>query len=106
MSAQTATKTYDCKFPNCTNDATSPVGRYSYCSLHQSAAKPGKKAAADSVAGKLAGLQAQAKKVDKLRAKAERLTREALNAKRAADEEQEYFARELATLSQNGSSAS
>lgn len=102
-SIQAVTATHNCKFPNCTNEASSPVGRYAYCKTHQGAAKPKAVAAPDtSIAGKLGALQAQAKKVDKLRAKAEKLTRSALAAKREADEEQMYFERLLSELGGNG----
>ena len=103
MNVQAATATYNCKFPNCTNEASSRLGRYSYCKIHQSVPKTkGAKAASDSIAGRLGALQAQARKVDALRAKAEKLTRQALAAKRAADEEQEWFAKALAELSGMG----
>lgn len=36
-SVQNATGTHYCKQPNCTNEASSPVGRYSYCKEHQGA---------------------------------------------------------------------
>ena len=99
-STQVATSTFNCKFPNCMNEASSPVGRYSYCRQHQGAAKPkpsgGVSGGKETLAQRLGSLQAAAKKADRLRAKAERLTREALKAKREADEEQAYFERLLA----------
>jgi hypothetical protein len=96
---QQATRTHYCKFPSCTNEARSPVGRYAYCDQHQGQSNGATGAkASGSVASRLGGLQAQAKAVDKLRAKAERLTRDALTAKRDADDAERSFRVALAAL--------
>jgi hypothetical protein len=98
-SAHDLTKTHLCKFPGCTAEASSPVGRYAYCSEHRSPTSP-KQAdgGALSIATALGSLQAAAKRVDRLRTRAEKLTRDALAAKHAADEAERDFRARLAEL--------
>lgn len=94
MDAQTATATHYCKFPSCQNEASSPVGRYSYCKEHQNrdAAKPAQPAVnGGGTVKQLQETMALAKRVDRARAKAETATRGALRLKQAADGlEREY----------------
>jgi hypothetical protein len=99
MSADAATRTHFCKQPGCTNEARSPVGRYSYCEAHRGQATNGTHPeGGGTVAQRLGALQAQARSVDKLKAKAERLTRDALAAKRTADDAERAFRVALSTV--------
>lgn len=123
MDAHTATTTHFCKFPGCTNEVKSPVGRYSYCEEHRDRenrglpavapgtreARPAKPAAKATPAPKglahaLAALGRDARKLDAERARAAALTDKALAAKRAVDALQAEFDRRLRELSgPNGS---
>lgn len=100
MQAHEATAAYDCKFPGCTNEARSRVGRYSYCAEHQG---KGKRAVTyakgvGSVEQRIKSLATLAREVDRAKAKAKRLAENALTARDdAAAKEREFqqLAREV-----------
>lgn len=109
MDAQTATASYDCKFPGCTNEASSPVGRYSYCRAHQDRAARGQapltvakipagRSSGTSVVQTIHDLASLAREVDKAHAKATKLTEQALAAKREADSKAAEFRAEARRL--------
>lgn len=102
--AQAAAKTHYCKFPNCTNEARSSVGRYAYCEEHRDRAARGLDAPTNqpvaasngtTVAARIAALAADARKVDKAKARAKKLAENALAAKRHADQLQTAFEAKL-----------
>ena len=92
-----ATATHYCKFPSCTNEARSSVGRYSYCDDHQGMGAAKRTAAANgggTVEQRIKSLAALARDVDKAKARAKKLTEDALNAKTAAEEKERDFQRQ------------
>lgn len=107
MDAQDAATTHFCKFLSCTNEASSNVGRYSYCSEHRDRAARGlttdtkpsngkpTNGKPTSVAARISGLAKEARQVDAARARATKLTEQALAAKRDADALQQAFDEKL-----------
>lgn len=97
MEAHTATQSFDCKQPGCTNAAKANRGPYSYCDEHRgSGARAKPERSEGSIVARLSSLTAAAKRVDRLRRRAEKLTRQALEAKRQADAAERDFAAQLA----------
>jgi hypothetical protein len=101
--AQAATTTHYCKFPGCTNEAASPVGRYSYCAEHQNrpdrpaparpAAQPDSGAA---TAAELRALMTLAKKVDRETRRAEKDQQTADHSRRYAEKLRREYREALA----------
>lgn len=109
VDSQVATVTHYCKFPSCTNEARSSVGRYAYCSEHQDRAARGLPSADSpkpartsevTLAAKIASLASEARKVDAAFAKAKKLAERALAAKKDADELQRELQQKLTEASQ------
>jgi len=98
--AHTATLTHYCKYPSCTREVSSPVGRYSYCEEHRGQAAPrtATKRKLSGLAAELRSLTALAKSADAAEAKARKLTEKALAAKRDADMKREEFRARAAAL--------
>lgn len=103
MDAQAATTTHYCKQPGCTNEAASPVGRYSYCAEHQNRAdrpapRPpvGQPDTAATTTAELRNLITLAKKVDRETRKAERAQQTADHARRCAEKLRREYREALA----------
>jgi len=89
MSAHDITSTHTCKFPNCTQPAKSDRGPFSKCDEHRNQPTPMRPRStqpAGTLETQLAECRKSAREADRLRAKAEKLTRQALQAKREAEE--------------------